>query len=79
MKVVLLMSASTGSLGGLRNLYALRQMLTNIKCLVLPDLLAVSHAAKAFDSNGTLINEKDHAILERMIKHYLDIASRLKA
>ncbi|MCA9294923.1 MAG: NAD(P)H-dependent oxidoreductase [Phycisphaerales bacterium] len=56
-KVVGLMSASPGALGGLRGLVTVRSILGNIKCLVLPDQFALSKAHEAFDDSGALTNE----------------------
>ena len=47
-------TASTGALGGLRGLVHLRAILGNIQVLVLPDQLAISGAANAFDEAGQL-------------------------
>jgi len=57
-KVACLMSASTGALGGLRGLYALRWILENLKILVLPEQISVPRANEAFDENGKLKDEK---------------------
>ncbi len=59
-KVVTLMSASPGGLGGLRGLVHVRAILGNIGCIVLPDQVAVSSAHKAFNDDGTLADEKQH-------------------
>ena len=53
-KVVTLMSASPGALGGLRGLVAARTMFGNIFSLVLPKQKCISHADKAFDETGNL-------------------------
>ena len=47
-KVVTLMSASPGALGGLRGLVTVRSMLSNIGVLVLPGQVAVPKAHEAF-------------------------------
>lgn len=56
-KVVCLMSASPGALGGLRGLVHVRAILGNIGCIVLPDQVAVPSANRAFDKDGRLIEE----------------------
>lgn len=57
-KVVLLMSASPGQLGGLRGLVHVRAMFGNINSLVLPQTKSISHADKAFGVDGNLIDPK---------------------
>lgn len=53
-KVVTLMSASPGNLGGLRSLVNVRAMFSNIYSLVLPKQKTISQADKAFNSDGSL-------------------------
>lgn len=53
-KVAVLMSASTGALGGLRGLVHLRAILSNINVLVLPDQVSISNSAEAFTADGQL-------------------------
>ncbi|MEI2579569.1 NADPH-dependent FMN reductase [Scytonema sp. PRP1] len=56
-KVAVLMSASPGTLGGLRGLTHVRSILGNIGVLVLPDQQAIGNAYQAFDENGNLKDE----------------------
>lgn len=60
-KVVSLMSASPGALGGLRGLVHVRSILGNIGCIVLPDQVAIGKAHEAFNDDGTLANERQQA------------------
>jgi NAD(P)H-dependent FMN reductase len=62
-KVVSLMSASPGTLGGLRGLVHVRSILGNMGCIVLPEQQALSKAHEAFDSQGLL---KDSALQQRI-------------
>ncbi len=57
-KVVSLMSASPGGLGGLRGLVHVRAILGGLGCLMLPAQTAVSSAHDAFDEFGNLKDEK---------------------
>ena len=57
-KVVTLMSASPGAVGGLRGLVHLRSILGNLGCIVLPDQVAVPKAYEAFREDGTLVDDK---------------------
>ncbi len=56
-KIVGLLSASPGMLGGLRGLVHVRQILGNIGCLVLPEQHCVGQAIKAFNKQGELIDQ----------------------
>ena len=56
-KTAALMSASPGTLGGLRGLVQLRQVLSNIQVLVLPDQVTLATAQNAFNNEGDLEDE----------------------
>lgn len=57
-KVVGLMAASDGRLGGLRGLRHVREVYTNLQALVLPEQVALPGAGKLFDAQGQLTDEK---------------------
>ncbi len=65
-KVAALMSASPGSLGGLRGLAVVRSCLSNIRVLVLPGQVAVPQANDAFAEDGTLKDAKRQAAVARL-------------
>lgn len=71
-KVAGLLSASPGALGGLRGLFAVRYILSNIKVIVLPDQFALPHADAAFDEHGGLKDAKHSAsvkaVADRLVK-----------
>jgi len=56
-KVVVLLSASPGALGGVRGLIHLRTVLSGIKAWVVPEQVMLPHADQAFDKEGKLTNE----------------------
>ena len=62
-KVVGLLSASPGSLGGLRGLVHVRSILSSIGAFVLPDQVTIASAFEAFDEAGKL---KDDAASRRV-------------
>jgi chromate reductase, NAD(P)H dehydrogenase (quinone) len=77
-KVVGLMSASPGALGGIRSLVTVRSILGNIGCIVMPDQVSVSKAHEAFDEDGNL---KDSAMAERvrgLVRSVLEAAGKLR-
>lgn len=78
-KVVALMSASPGALGGLRGLVHVRSILGNIGCIVLPDQIAVPKADEAFHVDGTLLDEKQHKSVQRLGATLAETAVKLIA
>ncbi len=62
-KVVGLLGASPGALGGLRGLVHIRAIFGNLGCLVIPEQMAVSSAHQAFDDQGSL---RDDGVRERV-------------
>ncbi|MCU7892945.1 MAG: NAD(P)H-dependent oxidoreductase [Candidatus Thiodiazotropha sp. (ex Ustalcina ferruginea)] len=64
-KMAAILAASPGALGGLRGLVFLRMLLANIGVTVLPDQQAIPQAFKAFNADGSLIDDLRHkAVLE---------------
>jgi NAD(P)H-dependent FMN reductase len=78
-KVVGLMSASPGALGGLRGLMTLRSILSSIRVFVLPDQLAVSRAHEAFDEHGKLKDAKQQAAVEKIGARVATVIRKLAA
>ncbi|MGH8728355.1 MAG: NADPH-dependent FMN reductase [Burkholderiales bacterium] len=77
-KVAAIMSASPGALGGLRGLFALRQILSNIGVLVLPDQIAVSKAMEAFEASGNLKDAKQQERVQEISAKLVRVAERLR-
>jgi len=65
-KVITLMSASPGGLGGLRGLVHVRSILGNLGCIVLPDQIAISAAYEVFNEDGSLVDAKKQKGIERL-------------
>jgi len=78
-KVAALVSASPGTLGGLRGLFALRLCLSNIRVLVLPDQVAVPAANEAFTDDGRLKDEKRQAAVARVGATLAQTIAKLRA
>jgi chromate reductase len=76
-KVVSLISASPGALGGLRGLVHLRSILGNIGVIVLPDQIAVAKAHEAFDGDGSLKDAKQQANVQQIGKKLAEMVSKL--
>lgn len=76
-RVAAIMSASPGGLGGLRGLVHLRSILGNIRVIVLPDQVAVTHANEAFNPNGTLKEAKVQRSVEQLGEKVATILARL--
>jgi len=56
-KIVLLLSASPGALGGMRGILHLKPLLSNCRSWVIHDHVFCGQADKAFDSEGRLVHE----------------------
>jgi NAD(P)H-dependent FMN reductase len=76
-KPVALLSASPGPYGGLRSLLALRQLLANMRMLVLPDTVSVSRADQAFDADGNLVDPKHREAVETVARKLVAVTARL--
>lgn len=76
-KVVGLLSASPGALGGLRSLAHLTPLLLNLQCWVTPQQFALSQAGRAFDAEGELLIEAQRAGVDSVVKQVLWAAERL--
>lgn len=70
-KVVGMLSASPGPLGGLRSQSHLAPLLLNLECWVTPLAHAVGRAASAFDADGTLAEaatrERVQAVIDQVL------------
>ncbi len=76
-KVVGVLSASPGALGGLRSQSHLVPLLLNLHCWVAPQNYALSHAAQAFDAQGALTSEASTRGVQAVIDQVLWASGRL--
>lgn len=74
-RVFALGAASNGVYGGMRSLLALRQVL-EIGCgaLVIPEQIAVSRAADAYDDMDHLKDERTAGLLRAVVRRLIDMA-----
>lgn len=75
-KIVLLLSASPGGLGGLRALIHVRSILGNIGCIVLPDQLSIPTAHEAFDDDGHLKDARKKKQLAKLTADLVNFVSK---
>ena len=78
-KAAALMSASPGSLGGLRGLVHLRAILGNLGVLVLPQQQAVPRAGRAFAEDGSLADPEMQAAVEALGSRLAETLAKLVA
>ncbi|TWO71065.1 NAD(P)H-dependent oxidoreductase [Caenimonas sedimenti] len=78
-KVVGVLSASPGALGGLRSQSHLVPLLFNLHCWVSPKVFGLGRAHTAFDEQGKLAEEGNRARVQDVIDQVLWAASRLQA
>ncbi len=76
-KVAGLVAASPGGLGGLRGLVHVRQILSSINIIVIPEQHAVSAAHEAFDDSGTMKDAKRQAAVAGVGARLAAVAARL--
>ena len=78
-KVAVLMAASPGSLGGLRGLFQLRSLFSNIKVTVLPEQIALTSAGSAFENETTLKDAKMHDRIKDLGKKLTETINKLNS
>ncbi|MFA6243156.1 MAG: NAD(P)H-dependent oxidoreductase [Candidatus Hydrogenedentales bacterium] len=77
-KVVTLMSASPGALGGLRGLVTVRSILGNIQMIVLPEQAAIPGAGDAFNADGTLKDAQKAAQVRGLGANLAKVLAKLR-
>ena len=78
-KVVGVLSASPGALGGLRSQSHLVPLLLNAQCWVAPKAFALGRAGEAFDADNKLLNEAHRKNVQAVIDQVLFASARLAA
>ncbi len=78
-KVVGLMAASPGALGGMRVLVVLRMLMQNLSCIVAPAQVAVGNVADKLDESSAISDEKTKKQLANLAKQVVDLATKLKS
>jgi chromate reductase, NAD(P)H dehydrogenase (quinone) len=78
-KVVGLLSASPGMMGGLRSLDHLAPLLRNLQCWLTPQQFALGKAGDAFDAQGRIKDEASIAKVKAVVDQVLFAAQRLSA
>ena len=76
-KVVGLLSASPGALGGLRSLSHLNPLLLNLQCWIAPLQFALGNAAQAFDAHGVLQSAAQRQGVRGVVDQVLWAGARL--
>ena len=76
-KVVGVLSASPGAMGGLRSQSHLVPLLINMQCWVAPKAFALGKAGDAFDANGKLVNEFHVKQVQAVVDQVLFASARL--
>ena len=78
-KVVGLLSASPGGLGGLRSLTHLSPLMANMQCWVAPKQFALGRAFDAFAEDGSLKQEAHRASVQAVVEQVLWAARKFQA
>lgn len=78
-KSALLLSASSGQVGGIRGLWQLRIPLEGLGVFVVPDMYTLPWAAKTLDETGQLAEPERRERLKATVENYISTAERLAA
>jgi chromate reductase, NAD(P)H dehydrogenase (quinone) len=76
-KVVGLLSASPGAMGGLRSLSHVNALLHNLQCWIAPRQFALGNARQAFDAQGELQGERERKAVQAVVDQVLWASTRL--
>ena len=76
-KVAALMGASPGGFGALSGLGHLRQILTKLGVLVIPEQVTLSLADEAFNHDGSLVDERQLKAVAKVAKRLVEVTARM--
>ena len=76
-KVVGIMNATPGPYGGVRHLFHLRQVMSGLQTIVLPNQVQLARADQAFDEKGALKDERWSKALHGLAKSLVETAGKL--
>ncbi|HUP97542.1 MAG TPA: NAD(P)H-dependent oxidoreductase [Usitatibacter sp.] len=77
-KVAGIMNATPGPYGGVRHLFHLRQVLSGLQMIVLPNQVQLAHADQAFGADGQLQDARWSKALNTLAKSLVETAGKLK-
>ncbi len=77
-KTAALIATGPGSLGGMRGLVQVRQILGNIRVMVIPDQATVPGAATAFDDSGALKDTAKRDAVHAVAARLATVTAKLK-
>lgn len=78
-KAAAIMSASVSPFGGLRGLIHLRQILSTVQALVIPEQVLISNAHAAFDESGALKDALPASLVDMTAMRLAKVAAALAA
>lgn len=78
-KAAAIMSASVSPFGGLRGLIHLRQILSTVQTLVIPEQVLISNAHAAFDESGALKDALPASLVDMTAMRLAKVAAALAA
>jgi chromate reductase, NAD(P)H dehydrogenase (quinone) len=77
-KVVAVISASPGALGGIRSLQMTQMLLLKLGCHIVPGQCSLPLAHKAFDPAGKLVDERAQKALQELLDQLVQTVARLR-
>ena len=76
-KIVAVVSASPGQLGGIRSFTLTRQLLLHLGARIVPEQCILPAGDEAFDANGRLLKERTQKSVEKLARATVELARQL--